>query len=62
MCLVGGELYELPKHHKMCKLANWSRPSNIISCSRVPGRATEEQAKQLNIPTHAGSVKHLITL
>jgi hypothetical protein len=46
---IGSELYVLAKHHKMCRLGNWSRPSNITSCSRVPGRATEEQAKQPNI-------------
>jgi hypothetical protein len=46
---IGGELYVLAKHHKMCKLANWSRPSNITFCSRAPDRATEEQAKQPNI-------------
>jgi hypothetical protein len=45
--IKGSELYVLAKHHKICTLANWSRPSNI--CSRAPGRATEEQAKQLNI-------------
>jgi hypothetical protein len=46
---VGGELYVLAKHRKMCKLANWSRPSNITSCSRASDRVTEEQAKQPNI-------------
>jgi hypothetical protein len=45
----GGELYVLARHHKICKLANWSHPSNITSCSRAPGRATEEQTKQPNI-------------
>jgi hypothetical protein len=40
-----GELYVLAKHYEMCKLANWSCPSNITSCSRAPGCATEEQAK-----------------
>jgi hypothetical protein len=44
-----GVLYVLAKHHRKCKLANWSRPSNITSCSRAPGCATEEQAKQPNI-------------
>jgi hypothetical protein len=39
----------LARHHKMCNLANWSRTSNITSCSRAPGHATEEQAKQPNI-------------
>jgi hypothetical protein len=38
----------LAKYHKMCKLANWSRPSNITSCARAPGGAAEEQAKQPN--------------
>jgi hypothetical protein len=41
----GGEMYVLAKHHKMCNLADWSHPSNIISCSRAPVRATEEQVK-----------------
>jgi hypothetical protein len=44
-------MYVLARHHKMCKLANWTRPSNITSCSRAPGRAMEEQAKQPNIHT-----------
>jgi hypothetical protein len=34
-------------HHRMCNLANWSRPNNITSYSRAPGRATEEQARHL---------------
>jgi hypothetical protein len=42
-------MYVLAKYHKMCKLAKWFHPSNITFCSRAPGRATEEQAKQLNI-------------
>jgi hypothetical protein len=58
--LFGGELYVLAKHYRMCKLANWSRPSNIKSCSHASGRATEEQAKQPNI--HMLGVKHLIIL
>jgi hypothetical protein len=37
------------RHRQMYKLANWSRQSNVTSCSRAPGRATEEQAKQPNI-------------
>jgi hypothetical protein len=37
--MLGGELYVLARHHKMCKLVNWSRPSNITSCSRTPGHA-----------------------
>jgi hypothetical protein len=41
----GSELYVLAKHHKMCKLANWSRLNNITSCSHAPGHATEERAK-----------------
>jgi hypothetical protein len=41
----GGEVCVLAKHHRKCKLADWSRPSNITSCSCVPGCATEEQAK-----------------
>jgi hypothetical protein len=45
----GDELYVLVEHHKMCKLANWSHPSNTTSCSHAPGHATEEQAKQPNI-------------
>jgi hypothetical protein len=46
----GGKYYVLARHCKLCKLANWSRPSNIITnCSRAPGCATKEQAKQLNI-------------
>jgi hypothetical protein len=44
----------------MCNLANWSRPSNIASRLRAPGRVTEEQAKQPNI--HMQRVKHLVTL
>jgi hypothetical protein len=39
-------LYVLARHHKMCKLVNWSRSSNITSFSCTPGRATEEQANQ----------------
>jgi hypothetical protein len=46
----GGEVnYVLARHNRMCELANWSRLSNITSCSHVLVRATEEQAKQLNI-------------
>jgi hypothetical protein len=44
-----GELYVLARHRKMCNLANWSRLSNITFWSRAPGRATEEQTKQLNL-------------
>jgi hypothetical protein len=40
-----GPLYVLARHHKMCKLANWSHLSNITFCSHAPGHATEEQAK-----------------
>jgi hypothetical protein len=46
---IEGELYVLARHHKMCKLANWSCPNNITSCSHAPGHATKEQAKQLNV-------------
>jgi hypothetical protein len=54
-----GELYVLAKHHKMCKLANWFHPSNILltclwSCYR--------RASQITEYTHTGRVKHLITL
>jgi hypothetical protein len=41
------------KHHKMCKLVNCSCPSNITSCLRAPGRATEEPS-QTTEHTHAG--------
>jgi hypothetical protein len=44
-----GGLYVLARHHRMCKLANWSNPSNITSCSRASVRATGKQAKQLDI-------------
>jgi hypothetical protein len=46
--LKGGEMYVLARY-KMRKLANLYHPSNITSCSRAPGRATEEQVKQPNI-------------
>jgi hypothetical protein len=48
---MGGELYVFAKQHKICKLANWSRQSNITitSCSLDSAHATEKQAKQLNI-------------
>jgi hypothetical protein len=46
---LGNELYVLAKHHRKCKLANWSHPRNITSCSHAHGCATEEQAKQPNI-------------
>jgi hypothetical protein len=40
--LNGDEGYVLAKNHKMCKLANWSRPSNITFCSRAPGRVIQK--------------------
>jgi hypothetical protein len=51
------ELYVLAKHRRKHKLADRFSPSIITSCSRAPGRATEEQTK---LPT-VGGVKHLIT-
>jgi hypothetical protein len=54
---IGGELCVLARH-RMCKLANWSRLSNIRSCSCAPGCATKEPTK----PTHVGRVKHPLTI
>jgi hypothetical protein len=42
-------VYVSARHHKMCKLVDWSHPNNITFCSRAPGHATEEQAKQPNM-------------
>jgi hypothetical protein len=65
--ISGGELYVLARHHKMCKLAHWSRnPKNWAreqyyilltrpwSCYRRVSQTTEHK--------HAGRVNHLITL
>jgi hypothetical protein len=52
-------LYVLAKHHRKCKLVNWSHPSNITACSRAPGHPTEDQGKQSNIHMQGDSSTQL---